>query len=185
MKLDNRTIANLALPEGKSDVIYFADDLPGFGLRLRQSGPDRVARTWIAQYRARGKTRRMRIGTVERVPADEARKAARTILARVELGGDPAADKTAMRLSQSRTLRAIAEGFLEYQATRLRPESLRISRLYLLSPAYFGPLHSVGAAEITLAHVASRLSAISRTNGTVTAGRCRSALSNNVPLGDG
>jgi integrase len=38
-------------------------------------------------------------------------------------------------------------------------------------------LHSVGAAEITLAHVASRLSAISRTNGTVTAGRCRSALS--------
>jgi hypothetical protein len=63
----------------------------------------------------------MRIGTVERVPADEARKAARTILARVELGGDPAADKTAMRLSQSRTLRAIAEGFLEYQATRLRP----------------------------------------------------------------
>jgi hypothetical protein len=35
MKLDNRTIANLALPEGKSDVIYFADDLPGFGLRLR------------------------------------------------------------------------------------------------------------------------------------------------------
>ena len=41
MKLNNRTIARLQLPDGKSDAIYFDDDLAGFGYRLRRSG-DRV-----------------------------------------------------------------------------------------------------------------------------------------------
>ena len=52
MKLDERAIARLPLPHGKTDVIYFDDDLAGFGLRLRASGR-RLRRTWVAQYRAR------------------------------------------------------------------------------------------------------------------------------------
>lgn len=38
MKLDAKTVAKLALPDGKRDAIYFDDDLAGFGLRLRASG---------------------------------------------------------------------------------------------------------------------------------------------------
>ena len=44
-KLDKRTVAALALPEGKNDEIYWCDALDRFGLRLRRSGP-KVARTW-------------------------------------------------------------------------------------------------------------------------------------------
>src|SRR5262245_23626896 len=58
LKLNNRTIQNLTPPANKRDVIYFDRDLPGFGLRLRRSGNAQVRRTWVVQYRARGRTRR-------------------------------------------------------------------------------------------------------------------------------
>ena len=63
------------------------------------------------------------------------------------------------------------------QATKLRKELLRITRLYLLGDAYFKPLHSTSVTKIGLDDVAARLSVITRTNGSVTAGRARSALS--------
>jgi hypothetical protein len=59
MKLDANAIAAVDL-DGKRDLIVFDEELPGFGLRLRASG-DRVRRSWIAQYRAAGRTRRMLI----------------------------------------------------------------------------------------------------------------------------
>src|SRR5262249_55563551 len=112
MKLDAKTVAKLALPDGKRDAIYFDDDLAGFGLRLRASGA-RVRRTWVAQYRAHGRTRRMRIGAAEKLKVDDARKAARKILAKVELGQDPHGDKVKARLTSARTLRSVANDYLE------------------------------------------------------------------------
>ncbi len=90
MKLTAKTIGGIRLPAGKTDHIEWDDDLPGFGLRLRGSG-DRSRKTWVAQYRAQGRTRRMRIGAVEKLSSDEARKAAKKVLARVALGRDPQA----------------------------------------------------------------------------------------------
>src|SRR6516164_8226526 len=104
MKLDAKVV-RLELPAGKVDLIHFDDDLPGFGIRLR--GGDRVRRTWIAQYRAHGRTRRMKIGAAEKLTADEARKAARKILAKVELGQDPQGEKAAARLKEAHTLRSV------------------------------------------------------------------------------
>jgi hypothetical protein len=51
MKIDTQTIRQLELPSGKTDAIYFDDELAGFGIRLRTNG-ERVRRTWVAQYRA-------------------------------------------------------------------------------------------------------------------------------------
>jgi len=50
VKLTQPTINNLALPPGKSDAIYFDDDVPGLGLRLRGGGK----RCWIFQYGTAG-----------------------------------------------------------------------------------------------------------------------------------
>ena len=75
MKLDTKAV-HLKLPLGKADVIFFDDDLAGFGIRLRVAGGI-LRRTWVAQYRAHGRTRRMKIGAVEKISAEEARKAAR------------------------------------------------------------------------------------------------------------
>lgn len=84
MKLDERAIARLPLPHGKTDVIYFDDDLAGFGLRLRASGR-RLRRTWVAQYRAHGRTRRMRLGAAEKLTAKQAREAAKRYWPRLNL----------------------------------------------------------------------------------------------------
>ena len=64
MKLDRKTVARLALPAGKSDVIVFDELLPGFGLRLRRAG-GQVRKSWIVQYRRAGRSRRLLLGSAE------------------------------------------------------------------------------------------------------------------------
>jgi hypothetical protein len=55
MRLTDKTIAGLTIPKGKSELLVFDDDLPGFGFRLRAGG----SRKWIFQYRRDGRQHRM------------------------------------------------------------------------------------------------------------------------------
>jgi hypothetical protein len=175
MKLTAKAISKLSLPANKADAIFFDDELPGFGFRLRRSD-DHVRRTWVAQYRAHGRTRRMLIGSVELFSAEQARAQAKNILAQVRLGRDPQGEKAAARLKLSRTLRSVVDDFLASKQSGLRPASFRVTKLYLTGRPYFGPLHTTTISEITRADVAARISAIARNSGTVTASRARSAL---------
>jgi integrase len=176
MKLTTKAIARLALPANKADAIFFDDDMPGFGFRLRRSG-NQVRRSFVAQYRARGRTRRMLIGSVELFSAEQARAQAKQTLASVAIGRDPQGEKATARLKLARTLRSVADDYLAAKQSRLRPASFRVTKLYLTGRPYFGPLHTATIGEITRADVASRLSAITRNSGTVTGSRARSALS--------
>jgi integrase len=171
VKLDAQTVADLTLPAGKTDQIFFDDDLPGFGFRIRAGG----RRTFIAQYRVRGRTRRQTIGA--RLNAEEARKAARRILAAVEMGGDPQADKIASRLKAARTLKAVAANYLAAKKTELRPASYRGAELYLQRGAYFAALHPVAISDVTLEDVATCVSAVARDHGSSSAKLARSYLS--------
>ena len=180
MILDADAIKDLKLPAEKTDAIFFDDDLKGFGIRLRRDG-GRLRRSWIAQYRANGRTRRSKIGDVEKLTATQARDFATTVLAKVILGRDPQSEKAAERKA-ARTLRSIADDYLEIKKFEMekgkyRPASYRVTKLYLTGTAYFGPLHSTTITDISLADIATRLNAITRNNGSVTAGRARSALS--------
>jgi integrase len=178
MRLDNRTVAKLSRPPGKADHIEWDDDLTGFGFRLRAAAHgQKTRRSWIAQYRAKGRTRRILIGSAETVTAEQARAAARVILAKVQLGGDPQGEKVSARLKLAQTLHSVASDYLEARKADLRPASFRVTKLYLSGRAYFGPLHAVGIGEIGRADVAARLGAIAKNSGTVTASRARSALS--------
>jgi integrase len=176
MKLTTKTISQHKLPANKDDAILFDDDMPGFGLRLRRSG-DQIRRSFVAQYRAHGRTRRVLIGSVELFSAEQARAQAKKILAKVHLGGDPQGEKVAARLKLARTLRSVADDFLMSKQSTLRPASFRVTKLYLTGRPYFGPLHTTTIGEITRADVAARINAIARNTGTVTASRARSALS--------
>ena len=58
MNLTATAIRSLALPDGKSEAIFFDDDCPGFGLRIRAGG----TRVFVFQYAIGGKQRRMTLG---------------------------------------------------------------------------------------------------------------------------
>ena len=83
MKLTDASVANLVLPEGKSDHIEWDEDLPGFGLRLRR-GSKRVS--GIVQYRIGTQQRRESLGDIRKIGLEAARKIARQRFAKVELG---------------------------------------------------------------------------------------------------
>jgi integrase len=131
----------------------------------------------VVQYRCKGRSPRLKLGDVQVLTADEARKAGRKILARVALGEDPAADRVAQQQSNTRTLRAVIDDYLAEAESRLRYNSFRLLKLYLKGPAYFGPLHNIPIADIGVADVAARIGAIKRSSGATTAARARSALS--------
>ena len=148
---------------------------------MRRDGV-RLRRSWIVQYRIKGRTRRFRIGDYPTINAEQARKKAKTVLANVHLGADPQSEQKNERASGSRTLRAIANQYLEMkklevQRGQYRASSLRVTKLYLTAPRYFGPLHSHAITDITVQDIATRLNTINKNSGTVTAGRARSALS--------
>ena len=174
MKLDAKTVAELDLV-GKRDAIFFDDELTGFGMRLRASG-DRVRRSWIAQYRANGRTRRVLIGSLEKVVPLDARKAARKILAEVALGGDPQGAKAIGRREAARSVQSIIDAYLNAKQSELRPVSLRITKLYLTGP-YFRTLHPLAVNAVTRTDVAAAVRAIAHKHSTTTAAAARRTLS--------
>jgi integrase len=175
LKLDTKTVAGLALTDGRDEDIAWDADLEGFGLRLRR-GAGGERRTYVVQYRAQGRTRRITLGPIERLPLAQAREGARKLLARVSLGEDPQDDKAAQRLIAERTFRKVVDAYLASKQGELRASSFKISKLYLTGP-YFQALHGSPLGAITKADVAARLSAISRAHSATTAGAARRAIS--------
>jgi integrase len=175
MKLDSRTVAGLALPDDKADVIHFDSTLAGFGYRLRRSGNE-VRRSWIVQYRRAGASRRLLLGSAEVLSADQARGAAKQALAKIALGEDPQADKASRRAADKFTVAALAEEFLTAKDGTTRPRTFVEACRYLRG-AYFKPLHTMPIDQVERRDVAARLLAIARENGPTTAARARTTLS--------
>ena len=171
LKLDAKTVPALALGKGQRELFAWDSELAGFGLRLQGQ-----RRTYVAQYRANGKTRRVTIGTADRLTPTQAREGARKVLARVALGEDPQGTKATQRSAAERTFRKVVDVYLAAKKPTLRPTSHRIITLYLTGP-YFRPLHAKGLAEITHPDIAARLSAITRAHSANTAAAARRQLS--------
>jgi integrase len=175
MKITARTIAGLKLPGGKNDAIYFDDDMPGFGIRLRVSGAQ-VRRSWVAQYRSFGRTRRVLLGSAELLNVEQARAAAKKVLARVTLGHDPQAEKIARRQKDTHSLKGIVADYLAFKQRTVRPRTYGEIVRYLTGH-FFKPLHNIPIDQITRKDVAARLTKITLENGSITASRARIALS--------
>ncbi len=103
-KLTKRTIDSLK----SRDQDYFAwdDELRGFGIRVLPRG----AKTFLVQYRAGGRTRRVKLGRYGAVTADEARARAKTLLGGVADGENPAEEISDHR--KSPTMRDVCQRFL-------------------------------------------------------------------------
>jgi integrase len=170
MKLSVKNAASVALPAGKRDHLVFDDAIPGFGLRVREAG----SRTWIYQYSLGDKQRRMVIGKASAIPADKARQIASELHAKVRLGNDPAHDKELSKAAASHTFGSIADQYLTWQRSRLRPKSLMEVERHIRKNAK--PLHTMPLAAVDRRAIAARLGEIADASGEVQANRTRATL---------
>jgi integrase len=170
MRLTVKTADGLRLPPGKTDHIEFDDDIPGFGLRLRDGG----SRTWIYQYRIGSKQRRMVLGSAKSVPLALARDNAGKLAAKVALGGDPAMDKQTARRDADNTFGALVDRYLEARQSEWRPRSEVEIRRHLTGRAK--TLHRLPISAVSQKGVANLLTDVAREAGNVTSNRVRASL---------
>jgi integrase len=175
MKLDAKSVAALKL-DGKNDAIFFDDDLHGFGHRLRLGANGKLRRSWVAQYKRTGATRRMS-QSAEKLGAEQARGWAKKVLAKVALGEDPQADSRARRDRDSLTMRSQVTEFLAAKEPELAERTFIETTRYLTDPRYFGPLHKLPIDTITRRDIAARIVVIMRERGNPTATCARGTLS--------
>lgn len=171
MKLTKQTIDELTVPPGKAERFVWDETMPGFGLRIRAGGK----RTWVVQYRLGKKQRRVILGTVERLDPDQARKRAKTALAKVHLGTDAHVEKSEARAQASVTFGAVVRDYLtRYAKSRLKPSTYGDTERYLR--VHWKDLARTPIHKINRADVAAGVAKISQESGGVAANRARTAL---------
>jgi Arm DNA-binding domain len=104
-KLSKRTVGSAATRS--SDYFIWDDELPGFGLRIFQSGK----RSYLVQYRAAGRTRRYTIGLHGAWTPETARREARILLGRIAQGEDPAQER--LLDAKAITVKELCEQYLK------------------------------------------------------------------------
>ncbi len=92
-------------PQNKGHVVW-DDELPGFGLRVYPSGK----RSYLIQYRAKGRSRRYTIGLHGVWTPETARRKAKALLGQIAQGEDPAAEREEER--RAVTVRELCEQYI-------------------------------------------------------------------------
>jgi integrase len=162
------------------DRFEWDDKLSGFGKRIRN---DR--QTWIVQYRLGSQQRRLKVGSVEKLNEKDAREAARKILAKVELGHDPANEKKQSREEAKHTLRSVAAEYLKAKKPEVRVRTYDEVARYLgmvdgdskTRARYWHGLHPRPISSLSRRDIAVELAAMANRSGPVAANRARAALS--------
>ncbi len=171
MQFTKETISELSLSPGKSDAIFFDDDLPGFGIRLRSGG----TRAWIVQYRIDGRSRRESLGDARKTDLNAARGAAKKKFAEVVLGRDPAAEKAAAKAKAAITFGPLADQYLTLKKSKVRKNTYVADYRYLTT--YWKPLRNSAIDSIARRAIATRLNQIVSDHGATAAARARQSLS--------
>ncbi len=116
-KLTKKSVEGFAAPAAgdkkRNQIIYWDNELRGFGVRVTVSGE----RSYIVQGRANGKTRRVTLGAHGRITCDEARKMARSELVKMDNGIDPSIEKKRVK-TLSVTLRDVATDYCKTRRTK-------------------------------------------------------------------
>lgn len=171
MKLTQKTIESLTIPEGKRDHIFADSEIAGFGFRVRAGG----SQTWTFQYKQGSRQRRITLGSFPAMRAEQARRVAGELHAKVRLGQDPAGDKFESRAKAAETLGAVLKTYLHHAQTRQRPRTLVETERHL--NLHCRPMHGLQLTKIDRRAIAARLSEIAVGSGAVTSNRVRASLS--------
>lgn len=186
MELTKENLPQCALPDGKLEKLFHDDALPGFGLRVRQDAKGRVKRKWFFQYRSKldGSQHRINLGNVDRpaaVTPEAARQAATLLSQRVQIGGDPQAERHSAKKDRARLFGDETLRYLDdRKAGVIGKRPMRLST-YKAAKAYFAqhwaPLQKRPVASISDNEVKDRLRYIIDNHGKTAAARAKSHLS--------
>lgn len=116
-----KRVVDAIKPDG-TDFYVFDSELIGFGVRVRKTG----AMSYVARYRAgfgrNAPVRRVTIAKVGKVTPEQARDAAKDILASVVKGKDPARERAGERAAP--TFSELVDRFLEHVEATRKPGTL-------------------------------------------------------------
>ena len=141
--LSKRIIDRLSVDD--KDTVFWDRDLPGFGIRVYPSG----AKVYVVQTRVFGRSKRVAVGRHGKLSADQARKEAARIIARIKAGESaPLAEPSA-----APTVAGLAERYQrEYVAMHCKP--LTVSHYGLMLRKHIVPgLGELLVAEVERKHI--------------------------------
>ena len=149
--ISRRTVEALTV---EKDTVFWDRELSGFGVRVYPSG----SKVYVVQTRAGGKAAtRVTVGRHGVITAEEARRRAALIVARIKAGEDPVPEPMAAKLLEGPTVGELARDWLdEHVAVRCKAKTAYIYRLVVekhILPG-FGktPALGVSHAQVTELH---------------------------------
>ncbi len=150
MTISRRTVD--ALRAGK-DTVFWDSELSGFGVRVYPSG----VKMYVVQTRARGKSTRVTVGRNGVLTAEEARRRAALIIARVKAGKDPVPDPMTPKPAPGPTVADLAERYrrehLEVRCKQKTAETARVAiERHILPALGVLPLTEIGRDQVMALH---------------------------------
>ncbi len=124
MKLTSSNVKTLSVPRGKSEAVFFDDEVKGFAVRVKSSG----ARSYVMCWKVKGASgkfehRRVTIGTTGDTDFSKAKDRAKDIRADVRRGDDPANQIKTAKLEAAQSFEATARQFLDAVSADYRPRT--------------------------------------------------------------
>ena len=143
LSLSKRIIDRLSVDD--KDTVYWDRDLPGFGIRVYPSG----AKVYVVQTRVFGRSKRVTVGRHGKLSADQARRKATRIIARIKAGEPEPLEEPAA----APTVADLAERYQrEYVAMHCKP--LTVSHYGLMLRKHIVPaLGKLLVSEVERKHI--------------------------------
>ena len=176
MKLTAANVKTLTVPNGKTEITHYDDDVKGFGVRCKASGARSYVMSWKVKALGGGYDhRRVTIGSISDIEFGKAKSRAKDLKADIRQGNDPATEIKAAKIDAAQTFEATAAQFLDTLRDRYRPRAFAEINRHLTKHA--ADLNKKQVGKITRQDIAAVIEAVTANSGAVTANRVRSSLS--------
>ncbi len=125
MRITDQSIVKITVPDGKSEIVVFDDEIAGFGVRVRKGG----SRRFLFQYKMGGLHRKM---TFQESSAAAARTTAAKLKAKVTLGFDVAAQKHNAKEAAADTFEFCVNKYIKWvESSTRRPKTIDAIKRHL------------------------------------------------------